>query len=146
MTETDGIHFEWGFDDSPYVLCWPPAPLYDTCLPTYPCFSQYAGFLLPLNATLARRSHPSAMHSLVGGGLVGLALLGLRDHFEAWCHAAAVDCGCFCRGLNSYHTSEDRHCADVNTRTSTRGGEQSRNSIEHANTNDLGLECRCTVE
>ena len=29
----------------------------------------------------------------------------------------------------------------VTTRTSTRGGEKSRTSVEHINTNDLGLEC-----
>ena len=31
--------------------------------------------------------------------------------------------------------------AAVTTRTSTRGGEKSRTSVEHINTNDLGLEC-----
>lgn len=146
MTETDGIHFEWGFDDSPYVLCCPPAPLYDTCHPTHPCFSQYAGFLLPLNATLARRSHPSAMHSLVGGGLVGLGLLGLRDHFEAWCHAT-MDCGCFCRGLSSYPILRKI----VTARTSTRGRqhEEGRRAGIASSTltpNDVGLECRLTAE
>ena len=34
----------------------------------------------------------------------------------------------------------------VTTRTSTGGRENSRTSVEHTTTNDLGLECRCTVE
>ena len=44
-------------------------------------------------------------------------------------------------GYTGRHLPPSPAVQAVTTRTSTRGGEKSRTSVEHINTNDLGLEC-----